>query len=183
MKNSEMYPIAHRHSFNTKSLEGSHRQSQSPFHNVLSWPCSLSSITPLAPLWVLNGLHQIPPETGKCLDPTSFWIYESESRSLVFNSFNPMDYSPGQNSRMSSLSLLQGIFPTQGSHPHLPHCMQILYQLSHKGSPGILEWVTYPFSRGSSWSRNQTRGSCIAGGFFTSWTMREAQHSLESTKD
>ena len=33
-----------------------------------------------------------------------------------------------------SLSLLQGIFPTQGWNPGLPHCRRILYQLSHKGS-------------------------------------------------
>ena len=42
---------------------------------------------------------------------------------------------------MSSPSLLQGIFPNQGLKPGLPHCRQILYQLSHKGSPRILEWV------------------------------------------
>ena len=46
------------------------------------------------------------------------------------------------------------------------HCRWILYQLSHKGSPGILEWVADPFSRGSSLPRNQTGVSCIAGGFF-----------------
>ena len=45
---------------------------------------------------------------------------------------------------MGSLSLLQGIFPTQGSNPGLPHCRRILYQLSHKGSPRVLEWVAYP---------------------------------------
>ena len=61
----------------------------------------------------------------------------------------------------------QGIFPIQGSNPGLPHCRQILYQLSHKGSPRILEWVAYPFSSRSSQTRNQTRVSCIAGGFFT----------------
>ena len=44
--------------------------------------------------------------------------------------------SPGQNTGVSGLSLLQGIFPTQGSNPGLPHCRQILYQLSHKGSMG-----------------------------------------------
>jgi len=49
-----------------------------------------------------------------------------------------------------AFSLLQGIFPTQGSNPGLPHCRQILYQMSHKGSPRILEWVAYPFSSGSS---------------------------------
>ena len=58
--------------------------------------------------------------------------------------------SPGQNTWVSSLSLLQGIFPTQRSNRGLLHCRQILYQLSHKGSPRILEWVAYPFSSGSS---------------------------------
>ena len=43
-----------------------------------------------------------------------------------------------------------GICPTQGSNPGLPRCRQILYQLSHKGSPRILEWVAYPFSSRSS---------------------------------
>ena len=41
-----------------------------------------------------------------------------------------------------------GIFPTQGSNPGLLYCGQILYCLSHQGSPRILEWVVYPFSRG-----------------------------------
>ena len=67
----------------------------------------------------------------------------------------------------SNLSLLQGIFPTQELNPGLPHCMQILYQLSHRGSPRILEWVAYLFSSGSSQPRNQTRMSCIAGRFLT----------------
>ena len=58
-------------------------------------------------------------------------------------------------------------FPTQGSNPGLPQCRQNLYQLSHKGSPTILEWVAYPFSRGSSRTRNRTGVSCTAGGFFT----------------
>ena len=75
--------------------------------------------------------------------------------------------SPGQNTGVGCLSFLQGIFPAQGSNPGLPYCRQILYQLSHKGSPGILEWVAYPFHRGSSWPRNQTGVSCFAGGFFT----------------
>ena len=82
-------------------------------------------------------------------------------------------YSPwnsqGQKSWMCSLCLLQGIFPTQGSNPGLPHCGQILYQLSHKRSPRILEWVAYPFSSRSSRPRNRTGVSCIAGGFFTNW--------------
>ena len=65
-----------------------------------------------------------------------------------------------------SLSFLQGIFPTQGSNPGFLHCRWILYQLNHKGSPRILEWVADPFSSGSSQPRNRTGVSCIAGGFF-----------------
>ena len=77
-----------------------------------------------------------------------------------------------------SHSLLQRIIPTQGSNPCLPHCKQILYQLSHKGSPRILEWVAYPFSSGSSRPRNRTGVSCIAGVFFTNWAIREALTEL-----
>ena len=85
--------------------------------------------------------------------------------------------SPGQNTGVGSLSLLQRIFLTQGSNPGFPHCRWILYQLSHKGSPRILEWVAYPFSSGSSWPRNRTRVSCIAGGFLTDWVISKAQKS------
>ena len=83
----------------------------------------------------------------------------SESRSVLSNSlwphrlYNPWN-SPGLNTGVGSRSFLQGIFPTRGSDPGLPHCRWILYQLSHQGSPGILEWVAYPFFSGSSWSRN-----------------------------
>ena len=58
--------------------------------------------------------------------------------------------SAGKNTGMGSNVLLQGIFPTHGLNPGLPHCRQILYYLSHKGSLRILEWVAYPFSGGSS---------------------------------
>ena len=74
----------------------------------------------------------------------------------------------------------RGIFPTQGSNPGLQHCRQILYCLNHQGSPWILEWVAYPFSRGSPWPRNQTWVSCITGGFFTSWAARGAIHPAYS---
>ena len=90
--------------------------------------------------------------------------------------------SSGQNTEVRfSMDLPNpGIFPTQGSNLGLPHCRQVLYHLSHQGSPRILEWAAYPFSMGSSWPRNQTRVSCIAGGFFTSWATREA-HFIDPT--
>ena len=42
--------------------------------------------------------------------------------------------SPGYNTGVGTLPLLQGIFPTQGSNPGLPYCRQTLYCLSHQGS-------------------------------------------------
>ena len=74
---------------------------------------------------------------------------------------------------VGSLSFLQGIFPTQESNRVLLHCRRILYQLSQKESPRILEWVAYPFSSGFSWPRSRSRVFCIAGRFFTNWTIRE----------
>ena len=70
---------------------------------------------------------------------------------------DPMDYSPwnspGQKTGVGSLSLLRG-----SSHPRensgLLHCRWILYQLSHKGSARILEWIAYPFSGRSSQESN-----------------------------
>ena len=56
--------------------------------------------------------------------------------------------SPGQNTGLSSLSLHQGIFTTQGLNPGLLHYRQIL-QLSHNWSPRILGCLAYPFSNGS----------------------------------
>ena len=113
-------------------------------------------------------LHGIFPTQGSkpdlhCRQILYIWAtWEAQTSSI-----------PGQNTGVGSLSLLQEIFPTQGLNPGLPHCRWILYQLSHQGSPRILEWVAYPFSSGSSWPRNQTGVSCIAGGFFTSWATWE----------
>ena len=61
----------------------------------------------------------------------------SERHSVVSDSLQPYGpyspwNSPGQHTGLGSLSLLQGTFPTQGLNPGLPHCRQILYQLSHK---------------------------------------------------
>ena len=82
--------------------------------------------------------------------------------------------SLGKNTGVGCHALLQGIFPTQCLNPGLPHCRPILYHLSHQGSPRILEWAAYPFSRETSWPRNWTRVSCIAEGFFSKWAPREA---------
>ena len=80
--------------------------------------------------------------------------------SVMFSAFAHFHglYSPRNSLGVGSLSLLQGIFPTQELNPDLPHCRRIIYQLSHKGSPRILEWVAYPFFSRSFWPRKQTQG-------------------------
>ena len=113
------------------------------------------------------------------------------SRSVVSDSSWPHGLQPSRllcpwgfsrQEYWSCHDLLQGIFPTQGSNPGIPHCRWIPYYLSHQGSPRTLEWVTHPFSRGSSAPRNWTGISCIAGRFFTSWATREAQTILWCVK-
>ena len=75
------------------------------------------------------------------------WIWSevnwSESHLVVSNSLLPHELVHGilqaRVLEWVAFSLLQGIFPTRGLNPGLPHCRRILYQLSHKGSPRILE--------------------------------------------
>ena len=74
--------------------------------------------------------------------------------------------SPGKNTGLGCHALLQGIFPPR-DQTQSPQCKWILYQLSHQGSPRILEWVAYPFSKVSSQPRNQTGVFCVAGVFST----------------
>ena len=68
-----------------------------------------------------------------------------------------------------------GIKPNPGIKPKcFLHCRQSLYHLSHQGTPRILEWVTYPFSRANSWPRNQTGIFCTVSGLFISWAIQKA---------
>ena len=115
------------------------------------------------------------------------YVKGSESCLVMSNSLQPHGiYSPwnslGQNTGMGSLSLLQGIFPTKGKNPGLLHCRQILYQLSHKGSPGILEWVAYPFSRGSSWPRNWTESPALQADSLPTELSGKANQLYSNTK-
>ena len=86
--------------------------------------------------------------------------YAVLGHSCKSDSYRSLGYSPagfsvhgvslGKNSGMGCHALLPGIFSTQVSNPGLPHCSWILYHLSHQRSSRILEWVTYPFSRGTA---------------------------------
>ena len=81
--------------------------------------------------------------------------------------------SPGKNWNGLPQPPLGGLLHP-GIKQGLLYCRWILYRLRHRGSSRILEWVAYPFSRGTYQPRNQTRVSCIAGRFFTSSATREA---------
>ena len=88
-----------------------------------------------------------------------------------------MDYSPwnspGHNTGVGSLSLLQGILPTQELNPGLLHCGWFFTSWATRKAR-MLEWVAYPFSSWSSPPRNWTGFSYIAGRFLTNWAIREA---------
>ena len=106
------------------------------------------------PWWIPEHSSCFSPIAGVSQFPQGYHMRHKKWKSLSrVDSLRPHGLlyspwnSPGPNTGVSSLSLLQGIFPTQGSNPSLPNCRWILYQMSHKGSPRILEWVAYPFSR------------------------------------
>ena len=125
-------------------------------------------------LWMRHaGLH--PGQT--CKGSTSLYQTINVKVAQLSDSLRPHGLhspwnSPGQNTGAGSHFLLQGIFPTR-DRTQVSHRAGRLFQLSHQGSPRMLEWVAYPFSRGSSWPRDPTEVSCVAGRFFTRWATRE----------
>ena len=142
--------------------------------NSTLWPVTLPEKILWPQLWCWQWMHDMfllcdnLVLGAECL---ADWN-RSLSRSVMSDSLQPHElYSPrnslGQNIGLGSLSIFQGIFPTQGLNPGLPHCRWILYQLSHRGIPRILEWVACPFSWRSSPHTNWTGISRIAGRFCT----------------
>ena len=137
----------------------------------LPWAFSFLSLwtSPPAVFLPLLSLRLLVPFTSlacpfciSVLQDSALWLKWREVKvaQLCPALCNPMDCpwnSPGQNTWVGSLSLLQGIFPTQGSNPGLPHCRwDDLYQLSHKGSPpsdqscsysAYCPWKSHPLSQ------------------------------------
>ena len=87
-----------------------------------------------------NSREIVGGNSAPSASPHLFYNESAKCKSLIMsNSLGPHGLhsprnSPGQNTGVCSLSLLQGIFPTQGLNPGLPNCKQILYQLSYQGS-------------------------------------------------
>ena len=144
------------------------------WNNSMSWECTLHT----------SHINSVCLLTGGCLYCAVLCLVALLCPALcdpmgcsLPGSFVHRD-SPGKNTGVGSGSLLQGISPTQGSNPGLPHCRQILYCVSHQRIPRILEWVAYPFSRGSSQPKNQNEVSCIVGGYFTRWATSSSRELI-----
>ena len=96
--------------------------------------------------WLIHfNVWQKPLQCCKVISLQLIKINEKKKEKLkvVSDSLGPQGLyspwnSPGQNTEVGSHSLFRGTFPTQGSIPGLPHCRWILYQLSHQGSPRVL---------------------------------------------
>ena len=97
------------------------------------------------------------------------------SRQLCLTLCDPMDYSPPGSSvhGIPRARILESKVKVAQSCPAL--CDPIDYTVHGILQARILEWVAFPFSRGSSQPRDQAQVSCTAGGFFTSRATREAQ--------
>ena len=145
------------------------------FYILILYPTNLSNSLSSSSHLGFSVCSIISPGNNDTLISNLKWKWKSLSHVWPHGLYSPWN-SPGQNTGVSGL--LQVIFPTQGSNPGIPHCRQILYQLSHRGSPRKLEWVAYPFSSRSSWPRKRTGLSCNAGVFFTNWAIRKAQYSV-----
>ena len=126
--------------------------------NARDWVCSLVGKIPWRMAWQPTPVF-LPEESSWIEEPgrapalsmgctesdmtNRISTSESESRSVVSGSLRPHGLyspwnSPGQNTGVGSLSLLQGIFPTQGLNPGLPHCKWVNFQLSHKRSKYVI---------------------------------------------
>ena len=87
---------------------------------------------------------------------TNLWKWKSLSHVLLFMTpWTIQDFSRPEYWNGLPCPPL-GDLPNPGSKPGLPQCRRILYHLRHQGNLRILEWVAYPFSRGSSQPRNWT---------------------------
>ena len=99
-------------------------QNESLWHGILSWRQLLSQK-------LLEAPHYVSPCAVQSLNHV--WLCDPMDCSPPCSSVHRD--SPGKNTGVGCHAFLQGTFPTQGSNPGLPHCREILYQLSHQGSP------------------------------------------------
>ena len=141
--------------------------------------CSRHPQVLVSRLELLLMYNTLPVPSCRCATATTSSpprTRERESHSVVSDSLRPHGLyspwnSPGQNTGLGSLSVLQGIFPTQVS------CLAGGFFTSWATREAQEYWSGYPFSSGSSRPRNWTGESHIIGRIFTSWAIRDASRT------
>ena len=118
---------------------------------------------PITPSIDLLMCWNDPQNSGKHFSLVTFPESESESCSVVSDSLRPQGLfspwnSPGQNTGVGSLSLLQGIFPTQELSWGLLHCRRILYQLCYQGSPLCIQVSCKEYNSRTANGRDDRQG-------------------------
>ena len=107
---------------------------------------------------------------------SQIWLFATPCIVIQSIEFSRPEYCSGQPFPSP------GALPNPGIEPRSLTLQMFSLPADHKGRLRILEWVAYPFSRGSSWLRNQTGVSCIAGGFCTNWAIRKALDYVKELK-
>ena len=147
------------------ALEWSWQASQSPGQFSV---CCLHAVCAQELRFLWWAPLAFKPAKGICLPRVRPQVW-CESCSVVSDSlwlYSPWN-SPGQNTGVGSPSLLQGIFPTQGLNLGLPHCRQILYQMSHQGRCRCLGRCLKPFApQGGSLSLQHSPLLCFLLGMW-----------------
>ena len=107
------------------------------FSSAWKWKVKVKSFSHaqlVASPW--TSAYQVPLSMG--LSRQEYW--SGVPLPSLHGLYSPWN-SPGQNTGVGRLYLLQGIYPAQGLNPGLPHCRRILYQLSHQGSPYMYVYI------------------------------------------
>ena len=91
----------------------------------------------------LKAHHQLCPVPFRFSSVVQLSLTLCDPMIVAFQAPLSMEFSRQEltilfHSGMGNHSVLQGIFPTQGLNPGFLHCRQILYQLSHEGSPSVI---------------------------------------------
>ena len=157
----------------TGSIPGSGRSPGEGNGNPLQYSCLGNPMDRGAWQATVHGVAKELDTTGQLNNNNSclhYCEYTKErkwkwSHSVVSDSLRPCGLkpirllcpwdSPGKNTGVGCHFLFQGIFPTQGSNPSLLHCRQMLYPLSHQGSPEYTKnhWILH-FKRWVVWDVN-----------------------------
>ena len=123
---------------------------------------------PNGPMLFLQDSHESEKESESEVSQSCLTV---SSWTVAYQAPPSMDF-PDKSTGVGCHFLLQGIFPTQGSNPGLPHCRQTLYYLSHQGSPGIPLLPCNQWASGKLISTLSSRVGLVDPGLLAAWWFR-----------